>query len=163
MGNQRLELPTQRIALDPVDHEPTKTGSSCHTFFSIDVRDVVTDIFPAFHKVNVWGSAWSVNVSILASFYTSHVMTGLTPVILNSICQVLPKSDTSCRIRCNDDVALVSEDLGVPPATPAIAPGALWTTVNVEAERIGLGLVESLRIDNPGLNLTVVSWFYFRP
>lgn len=80
-----------------------------------------------------------------------------TPVILNGVCQILSKAYTGRGIRRDDNVALVGEDLGIPPAAPAIAPDALGTTMNIKAERIGLGLVKSLRIDDPRLDLVIVS------
>lgn len=74
---------------------------------------------------------------------------GRTPVVLNRVCQFLPEASASGRVRRDNDIALISEDLGVPAGTPAIAPGALGAAMDEEAERVFLGLVEVFRIDNP--------------
>lgn len=72
-----------------------------------------------------------------------------TPVILNRVRQLLSETCASGRVRCDNDIALVSEDLGVPAGTPAVAPGTLGAAVDEEAERVLLGLVEVFGVNNP--------------
>ena len=47
MANQCLELTTQWVSLDPVDHETTIAGACSHTTVGIDKVEVIADVLPA--------------------------------------------------------------------------------------------------------------------
>lgn len=53
VAHQCLEFTTQRVTLDPVDHEPTITGARCHTAIGINEVEVIADVFPTLDQVVV--------------------------------------------------------------------------------------------------------------
>jgi pyruvate/2-oxoglutarate/acetoin dehydrogenase E1 component len=53
MANQCLEFTTERVALDPIDHEATITGTGCHSAVCINEVEVVTYMLPALDQVIV--------------------------------------------------------------------------------------------------------------
>lgn len=53
VAGQRLELAAQRITLDPVDHEATVAGASCHAAIGINKVEVIPDILPTLDQVVV--------------------------------------------------------------------------------------------------------------
>lgn len=53
VADECLELPTQWVTLDPVDHEATITGSSSNTIIGINEVKVITHVFPALDEIVV--------------------------------------------------------------------------------------------------------------
>lgn len=47
VADKCFEFTTQRVALDPVDHEATIASAGSHAVVGVDEVKVVTDIFPA--------------------------------------------------------------------------------------------------------------------
>ena len=74
-------------------------------------------------------------------------------MVLDGVLKGITEATASGWVGCNDYVSLVGEDLGVPAAAPGVEPRALRSTVDVVEKGVGLGLVEVLGVDNPGLDL----------
>jgi len=53
VADQGLEFATQRVTLNPVDHESTITGASSDAAIGINEVKVVADILPTLHQVVV--------------------------------------------------------------------------------------------------------------
>lgn len=53
MADKCFELPTQRVSLDPVDHEAAIAGASSDTIVGVNEVEVVADILPALYQVIV--------------------------------------------------------------------------------------------------------------
>lgn len=62
-----------------------------------------------------------------------------TPVKLDRVCELLAEPGASCGVWLDDDVSLVSEDLGVPFQIPFIRPGVFGTAMDEEGEGVFLG------------------------
>jgi hypothetical protein len=131
VADQGLEFTTERVALDPIDHETTVTSTSCHSMVCVNEVEVVADILPTLDQVVVGiATCW------ILAFEEERPHKSHTPVVCDHISQLITKAGTSSWIRCNHHVSLVSEGLVVPSTAPGIAPRALWTTVNVEKKRV---------------------------
>lgn len=53
VADQCLEFTTQRVSLDPIDHEATITGASCHAAVGVNEVEVIADILPALDQIIV--------------------------------------------------------------------------------------------------------------
>ena len=53
VGDQRLELAPKIVALNPVDHESTVTGSSSNAVLGVDIGEVFFDVLPALNQIIV--------------------------------------------------------------------------------------------------------------
>lgn len=148
VADKSLELPTERVALDPVDHEATVTGSSSNTIVCVDEIEVVAHVFPALDKIIVGvASCKKVRAGRLQKDSTR------TPVVLNGIGQLITVSSATRGIGCNNHVSLVCPDLVVPSTTPRISPSTLGSTVDIEEQRVGLGFVKAGWVNDPGVYL----------
>lgn len=132
VGDEGLELASEVMSLDPVDHETTEGGTGSNTVVSVNVLDVVADMFPDLDKILVWST---------------------TPVVGDVVGQLLAETSATSWVRSNDNVSLVSPDAWVPAGAPAVTPGALRTTVDEESKWVDLVLIETGWLDDPRVDL----------
>ncbi|EZF78110.1 hypothetical protein H105_00740 [Trichophyton soudanense CBS 452.61] len=132
MGDEGLELASEVLSLDPVDHETTEGGTGSNTVVSVNVLDVVVDVFPDLDKILVWST---------------------TPVVGDVVGQLLAETSATSWVRSNDNVSLVSPDAWVPAGAPVVTPGALRTTVDEESKWVDLVLIETGWLDDPRVDL----------
>lgn len=132
MGDEGLELPSKFLSLDPVDHETTERSTSSNTVVSVDVLEVVTNVFPDLEEILVWST---------------------TPVVGDVISQLLAETSATSWVGSNNNVSLVSPNSWVPAGAPVVTPRTLRTTVDEESEWVDLVLVETSWLDDPGVDL----------
>lgn len=109
MTDQRLELPPQRIALDPIDHITPITRTKRDRTFRIRIRHMRLDVFEQHLQVLVRPSAVLVH---------------------NIIRELLAVADTAADVGRDDDVALFGKGGEVPPRGPLVVPSAVRAAVD---------------------------------
>lgn len=53
VGDECLKLPSKRVALDPIHHEASITGTRGNTIVGVDEVKVVSDILPSLDQIIV--------------------------------------------------------------------------------------------------------------
>ena len=121
MSNQRFESTSKVVALDPVCHKPTVTGTGSNGIGSVDVRDVGGDVVECLDEISVRCTA---------------------PVRLDFIGKILAIAVCSGELSGGDNKALFGPKSKIPTCAPCIALGKLWTTVDDESMRILFAWIE---------------------
>ena len=76
-----------------------------------------------------------------------------TPIPADLIHKLLSVAGRTAWVWREHDVALVSKDLRVPTIAPTVIPGALWSAVNQDNERIFLAWIKIGRLQQEPMNL----------
>ena len=136
VAHKRLELAAEIVALDPVDHITTIRGTSSNGVFGVNVLVVLGNMFEALNQI---------------------IIRRTTPVVRDSVRELLPVAGGASGVDSDGDVALVGKDRGVPASGPGVGPRALRTTVDEEGEGVLLLGVEVDGLNDPSVHLRGVA------
>ena len=118
MADQRLELPTQGVSLDPIDHVSSVASTKCNRVIGIHIIHVRLDVLEEHLQVFVRPS------SIL---------------VVDVLRQILAVPGTAADVGSNDDVALLGEDGRIPACRPGFVPSTLGAAVDEKGQGVALG------------------------
>lgn len=134
VGEERLELAAQVVALDPVGHVAAVAGAQAHGARRVDEGQVRLDVLPPAHEIVVGPAA---------------------PLVLDAVREALAEAGRAGRVEGDDDVALLGPGQHVPPDGPGICGRRLRTAVYVEHERVGAEWIGRGGLDDPAVHLVV--------